>query len=664
MTSATPVRTAFWAVALLFFVQLFTLYVESIYRLSLIKTSMGPEIAGVLFMLAPLLLVLLGRRGQRVIAAAAIAGLVVSRCVAPYLGARAQIVCAGFGVACFLILMSYALADANLARGVAWDGAIVIAVLASLVFRHTIWATLDWSMEPAWLPFAMVLVALVPLSAFVYARGSKPAVDGDDGPGFTRSTPQCVAGALTGFASLTLVYLVATSPGVTSAWSYADLALVVPLATVAWSAALFLPRLGRIALIAWNAAFIVVLLWGILANRVSFPDSPEAVVVDAGLGAWWQHLPIYLMLVLSPVLARNFHVSFASVPCASGRVAALAVFFGGLGMFGITLLLVFSNVWGYVEPISGYFRNMFHLPFLIAGVIVVLGLVVLRHERGNAPHAGQRWARGVGGLVGAVLLAWTGFTTVLAQRAALPHDPDRMELRVLTYNMQQGSEQDGDQRYLAQLDFIRSIQPDLVLLQESDTSRPSGGNVDAPRLVASALRMHLYYGPKTVAGTFGTAILSRYPLTNVRTVYTFSDVDEVGTAVAEIEVGGRTIGVFNNHPAGSDVVKHAHVDALLAEAAKYEHVIAGGDYNFRQDTPYYAKVVQELRDTWLMAHPDAVGDATSVLGGDPADEGRFSMERRIDHVFVSDGFEPVDAQYILTPDSMTDHPAYWCVLRW
>jgi len=252
----------------------------------------------------------------------------------------------------------------------------------------------------------------------------------------------------------------------------------------------------------------------------------------------------------------------------------------------------------------------------------------------------------------------------LLEHIAFSGNPEETkQLRVLTYNMQQGSELGGDQCFLAQMQLIKDLNPDIVFLQESDMPRPSGGNVDAPRLFADHLRYHLYFGPKTVTGTFGTAILSRFPLENQRTIFTYSDGDEVGTSVAEIDVGGRRIALFDNHPSGSHAVKHAHVDALIAEAKRYDHVIAAGDFNFEQYTPYYAKVAAVLHDSWLTLYPNAVGDTSSILGGDTSNAQRFDMKDRIDHVFTSATFKATEAQYILAPDSKTDHPAYWCTLR-
>lgn len=680
--SRQGLKHAAWALGLLAFIQLYTLYVESIYRMSLIKLAMGVEMLGVAFLLAPLVIIALGQRAKGLVIAVAVGGMLVARIAAPYSGVRAQIAIAGFGVACFLLLFAYAMANDRIAQGVDWAGALSVAVVVSVFLRHSWWTTLDWSMEPSAFPVSLVLLGLLGVSAWVGGREPVSAAAGTslEGLGGWPRTHGVLAGVVV-FVSLTLVYLVSTSPAVTSAWSGGSYRFAVSVTAVAWAVALYLPPPRWPALMLWNTLLAATLVWGILANRVILPLTPDEVVIDGADFFWTRHMPVYTALALSPVLAWNVRAGMGAV--VPLRRAAAAVFVGMLFMFMLTLMVIFSNVWGYVEPVSGMFRNRFHVPFLVAGVAILVALLGLRGPLAlsrSQPAAG--WARGAATVIAALVLVWMGLERVMDSRNLLGlrghvHGQGQgetvatvtaveadIDFRVLTYNMQQGSDLQGDRRYIEQLRFVQALAPDLILLQESDTPRPSGGHVDAPRLFADALGLHLYYGPKTVTGTFGTAILSRVPLEHARTLFTYSDADEVGTAVAEINIGGRTIAVFNNHPAGSDSVKHAHVDAMLEHAAGYDFVISGGDFNFRQDSPYYGKVSDHLRDTWSMRHADALGDTASVIGGDAADPERFDMTRRIDHVFVSDGFEVVEAQYILPPESITDHPAYWCTLRW
>jgi len=40
------------------------------------------------------------------------------------------------------------------------------------------------------------------------------------------------------------------------------------------------------------------------------------------------------------------------------------------------------------------------------------------------------------------------------------------------------------------------------------------------------------------------------------------------------------------------------------------------------------------------------------------------MTNRIDHIFLSKDFKVVEAHYLPAPESGTDHPAHWAVVRW
>ena len=159
-------------------------------------------------------------------------------------------------------------------------------------------------------------------------------------------------------------------------------------------------------------------------------------------------------------------------------------------------------------------------------------------------------------------------------------------MRVLTYNIQQGYSTDGRRAYAGQLEVIRSLKPDLVGLQESDVARFSGGNADIVRTFSEGLGMYAYYGPKTVTGTFGIALLSRYPLQNPRTFFMYSAGEQTAAIQAEITVNGKTYQILVTH-LGNDgpIIQQQQV---LARLTGLQNVIAMGDFNFDQTTEQYA----------------------------------------------------------------------------
>jgi endonuclease/exonuclease/phosphatase family metal-dependent hydrolase len=326
-------------------------------------------------------------------------------------------------------------------------------------------------------------------------------------------------------------------------------------------------------------------------------------------------------------------------------------------LIAMTMAFIFSYVWGYVGAIGLMMRNQFHLPFIAAGLLTLP--VWLLFQSGKPRPRGLNLT--LGGLaLGLAVLSLTGIY-LLTPRPAVTTSRDRT-LTVVAFNMQQGSKIGGNHNYREQLDLLRKLNADIVTLQENDTARPSGGNADATRYFAEGLGYHAYYGPNGVSGTYGTAILSRFPLENPRTFFTYSDDDENATAVAEVVVNGRRIAIFSNHPSGSPPTRVAHARALVDEAAKYPLVIAAGDFNFEQTDPWYATVTEKLKDSWRSLYPDGIGKPHPSIR-QPNAGATLDMRDRIDHIFVSPQIDVLESYYLPPPESETDHPIHWSVLK-
>ena len=143
------------------------------------------------------------------------------------------------------------------------------------------------------------------------------------------------------------------------------------------------------------------------------------------------------------------------------------------------------------------------------------------------------------------------------------------------------------------------------------------------------------------------AVLSRYPIINAKTFFTYSDEDEIGTTEVQVRIGTTTFNVFVSHPAGSDDAKLAHISGLMDRIGAKTHVISMGDFNSREDSVYYNMSVSVLQDTWLEIWPTGV------------DDNSLDMSDRIDHIFVSIDFTVLETRFIPIPDSQSDHPALW-----
>ncbi len=156
--------------------------------------------------------------------------------------------------------------------------------------------------------------------------------------------------------------------------------------------------------------------------------------------------------------------------------------------------------------------------------------------------------------VGTIASAW-----LTASRPPAATQPVEA-FRVLTYNIQQGYSRDGQSNFEGQLDLIRQTEADIIGLQECDTARIANGNIDIVRYFADRLDMHSYYGPTTTVGTFGIALLSKYPIQHPRTFYLYSLGEQTVVIEAQISVGGETFKVYVTYLGACSLSQHIAAD--------------------------------------------------------------------------------------------------------
>jgi endonuclease/exonuclease/phosphatase family metal-dependent hydrolase len=238
----------------------------------------------------------------------------------------------------------------------------------------------------------------------------------------------------------------------------------------------------------------------------------------------------------------------------------------------------------------------------------------------------------------AAVLAVIGAMATSAQPVTLARE--QPALRVATYNIQQGYRADGQRGHADQLALLRSLDADIIGLQESDTNRISGGNADLVRYFADQLDMHSYYGPSPAVGTFGVALLSRYPIENPRTFYMTSAGEQTAAIASEVTVGGQTYNIYVTHLGNNGPL--IQQEQVLADIGDKQNVVLMGDFNFRPDSEQYALTTASLVDSWLRVWPSG------------ADDQGNTYPRRIDHIFVSPGMAIRNARYLDSPAS--DHP--------
>lgn len=670
-------KSLFASLIFLFFIQQITFLVESIYMLNLMRTSLDAKAMGLFLLATPLLLFFVkpGKLSYIIFCGIMLFCMVLS----PILPTSLRIFSSGIGAGVFLLYLGLQFSDENMPK-VNWGQAAALATLASISLR-AVGHSLDISLSGDTRIIGWSLVLLAGFSFFQILKGYSGITDSE----ISEKTKNKESGlwlyilGLTG--SILLIYIVFSSPAVIARWTESNYLIVnFILSNSIWLLMVFgsskilnHPKIKELLLFS-NIAFVLLLFGSIWLNRVTFPLSSESAPVIVGGSSLSSQVITYLMLIFSPVLFLNISVFSRNIKAAHPSKLAAPFLTAAVLIILVVFMLIFTNAWGYSKPVSAYFRNQFHLPFLLIGLIIILPFLFIKQNKfsKNSFKPVPGWSR-----ILYLFLVILCCSAVLKGNKKPNTDQNEIknELTIMTYNIQQGVDLFGNKNYEGQLEIIKEINPDIIGLQESDGSRISGGNNDVVRYFAENLGYFSYFGPKTVAGTFGTAILSRFPLSSSHTIYTYSNKDEIGTAVSEITIAEQNITIINSHPAGKADAKMVHINAVTEIAKENKMVIALGDYNFRQDSPFYKTITGELYDAWLSLYPDAIGPVDTAkldlsfknrksLDGELLPDGKQDMTARIDHIFLSKEFEVIEAHYLPAPESGTDHPLHWAVVRW
>jgi len=456
-----------------------------------------------------------------------------------------------------------------------------------------------------------------------------------------------------------LCYFAFASPTVIARWTGVRYLPIVSIVTlVLCLLALLLttrPRLLAVltprAVLLWNLVFGLALVLTILGHQVRFPAAAGAYPLPEPSVTLLHHVPLFLMLLLFPVILIDLVLFVQELVASRPSPRALG---GGFSLASLYLLLiifaqVFTTVYDYIPVVGPFFRDKFWFVFLLASAVLILPVLLVTRGSFHAIRATGRLKPGLAlpVIMALVALATLAGALLTAGKPAAPSLP-QTSLKIFTFNIQQGYNLDGRRSYDGQLDLIRQVDADVVGLQECDTARIANGNADVVRYFADRLDLYSYYGPKTVPGTFGIALLSRVPIENPRTFYMYSEGEQTATIEAQITVGDRTFNIFVTHLGnGGPIVQQ---EAILQEVEGKENVILLGDFNFRPDTEQYRLTTGMLANSWLLKWPQ--GNESQGV----------DFARAIDHIFVSPGTKVVDSYYLPGPQS--DHPAMATVIEW
>ena len=647
----------------LLFIQLAGTLVESIYLMDLLHSGLDAKILGVLFFFTPLLLLPFYKKYPRGLLWFSFGLLFITRGILPLFKVAPRMFISGLGTLAvislfFLLLRSLPFGDSRRRIGL-WGGAALALAVSLSVLLRTAYHGVEYSLTPSGTWVGWLLGLLLGFSLWIL-KPVAPAIKVENKTG----------GVTTSVLGLIMVLVLAwfsfSAPAVIARWTqgnYTLIVAVISLFSTGWVLlSLLAPgwteRISSRLLLVWNLAFTLCLTATILTQQVGSPLTPEAAPVVVGAPTWTQLLPLFLMLLLFPVIFLDMKVFVDQLsdktPAPRDLVPGLLV-----GAFLIILLVfanIFTNVWGYVKPISLFFRGKYWLSyFVIAGLITFLAWAAARKKQPALPAIDIKfkWVPAV--VLGILFVVTLRFAMPVDYGGTIPSESPRTSIEVMTFNIQQANDVDGEKSFERQLALIQKVSPDVLSLQETDSARISMNNNDYVRFYADSLGYYSYFGPIPVMGTYGTSILSKYPLYNVRTAYIYSDKDENGIAEAEITVGqGVTFTIYDVHPDGSPTVDMTFAKTLINRSKGKPYVIALGDYNLRDYEEAYQLINSVYTNVWTSIYPTKISaDGTDMSG-----------ENRIDHIFISSDLQARNPVYILTPDSATDHAVHWTELYW
>jgi endonuclease/exonuclease/phosphatase family metal-dependent hydrolase len=646
-----------YAVLFLFFFQLVTDFVEAIYAFGLLGTGIPPEIISVLLFFSPLLLFFAPRGLSGWSLVLVIELMVASRLIEVYLDTRGRMLVAGLGVSCFMLLLPvifwYLGRKKSTSTGMVMGAGLALGLSLSILFR-AMGSGLDISTINWYHVFGWVFAVLVSILSFRLI-GKLQLSEGETQARQTTGFGKVLGLSLGLVATLTMLYFAFSAPNVISRWTRDDYLLIVAASVLALGlvAALFTSRPRLLAMLSphivwiWNILFLLALVVTILVNQTGFPVEPGGYPVYEAQNSPWGVFSLRVLLLTFPIVLIDFTLLARELIAArpAPRAAAGGFTLGSLFLVVMVFAHVFTTTYDYIPVVGPFFRDKFWLVYLIVGVIMITPLFLV-DRRAYTTHQVEKSELYAGSLL---LLGVMAIGAVLLTSAKpTPQQDERKSLRVFTYNIQQGYSEAGLKNYDDQLELIRSLDADIIGLQESDTNRIAGGNSDIVRYFADRLDMYSYYGPKTVNGTFGIALLSRYPIQNPETFYMYSQGEQTATIKAQVVVGGETFNLYNTHLGnGGPIVQQ---EAILGELAEESNVILMGDFNFTPDGEQYELTTAMLDDAWMLVWPEG------------RDARGFNPDQRIDHVFLTPGTQVSEARYILDPQS--DHPALVVDIHW
>ncbi len=654
-----------FSIIFLFFIQMLSDLAERIYDYAILGLKPTLDILALVFLLSSIGLLFFRKSISNKTLFIVGEIFIVTRLIEPLLNGKGLLILAGLSVSSFLIFFpAYFTRSKNKEQqtGITLGVSLAIAVAVSVLLR-TVNSTLDvsiyrWYQIIGWIlgiVASLMLVGMFLESGEIVQKESSE----EESPASFGKILLLTLGLSSVFIIIWFTFMSPTSISRWTEGNYIGIVIGISIMIILFVAGMVVkPDLINMIkswmLWLWNGFFALSLTLTVLVHQkipsygIFFPDDPAAFPIIAAPTTWVYHIPLVIMIILSPIIYIDFILLSREMLKIKPKPAKIGGSFTlGFGLYGVIMIFmqVLPNVWGYLPPISPIFRDMYWLAFLVPGLFITIPIFLFKKKTLSFEKT-TRELKSKSIILSILGLVFIG--TVAGAFVSAPHpvaqDEGKTSLIVMTYNIRLGVNLTGEKNYDGQLELIRSVDPDILCLQESDTARIGGGNSDVVRYLADKLDMYSYRGAKTVFNTYGTAILSKYPISNPTAYFMYSTHQQISTTQAQIEISSTlTFNVFSNHPAArGDDAKRYQTEEILSQTVGLENVLLCGDFNFRAYSESYNITTDVLEDSWVQ-------------------KWLTPAEGRIDHIFLSTGITVLDAVYIERGQS--DHPAYWIEIQ-
>jgi endonuclease/exonuclease/phosphatase family metal-dependent hydrolase len=288
-----------------------------------------------------------------------------------------------------------------------------------------------------------------------------------------------------------------------------------------------------------------------------------ALVAGAAL-LWYVHAPV-VSLVGGLVLAAGLFIAAATIPGAPLKVT------GSPAVVTLTLGLGWLV---FVGTAFGFYAFWAYLPAVYAATALV-AIAALLVSGGARPAWRALPIALVPIVVGVPLIA-----LLLTPQSPVTKDPTN-NFRVMTYNIHQGFNAGQVPSIDNLVDVISRESPDVLLLQEVVRGWMIDEQHDVLSVLAERLGMPYVFGPN-IGDLYGNAILSRFPMTDVKRIHfaVQPSVAHQPRGAVGVRIGDVLIVTTHlDEIADSSAIRQEQVRTILREWDGEKIAIIAGDMN-------------------------------------------------------------------------------------